>query len=315
MFRRIVVPLDGSPLAETILPHVRRLAADSSLEVLLLAVAPLPPPTQMAGRLRERAEQREEPGVYLDQIVADEEHELGRYLTEQARQLTTGGVSVRTRVCVGDPAPEIVRCAREEQADAVAMSTHGRTGLDRLLHGSVAEAVLRTASLPVLLFRPEASALMPCKDKLEAYLRDNKVPFQVQHHPVAYTAQEIAASEHIPGKMLSKVVMVVADGKLLMLALPAPYRVDLAKAGAVLRAEEVRLAREDEFAAAFPNCEVGAMPPFGNLYDLPVYVDKALAEDETIVVQAGTHTDTISLTYADFERLVSPTVAEFAQHT
>lgn len=156
---------------------------------------------------------------------------------------------------------------------------------------------------------------MNSKDKLEAYLRDSKVPFQVQHHPVAYTAQEIAASEHVPGKMLAKVVMVLADGKMVMLALPAPYRVDLAKASAILGAKEVRLAHEEEFAAAFPDCEVGAMPPFGNLYDLPVYVDKALAEDETIVFQAGTHTDTISMKYADFERLVRPTVAEFAYHT
>ncbi len=155
---------------------------------------------------------------------------------------------------------------------------------------------------------------MNCKDRLEAYLRENKVPFQVQHHPVAYTAQEIAASEHVPGKMLAKVVVVFADGKMVMLALPAPYRVDLAKAAGVLGAKAVRLAHEEEFAAAFPDCEVGAMPPFGNLYGLPVYVDKALAEDETIVFQAGTHTDTVSLKYADFQRLVKPSVAEFAHH-
>lgn len=154
---------------------------------------------------------------------------------------------------------------------------------------------------------------MTARARLEAYLRENHVPFQVQHHPVAYTAQEIAASEHIPGKMLAKVVIVFANGSMVMLALPAPFRVDFAKAAAALGVKEVRLAREEEFAAAFPDCEVGAMPPFGNLYGLPVYVDKALAEDETIVFQAGTHTDTMSLKYADFERLVRPTVVEFAQ--
>ena len=155
---------------------------------------------------------------------------------------------------------------------------------------------------------------MKCKDRLEAYLRENKVPFQVQHHAQAFTAQEIAASEHVPGKMLAKVVMVFAEGKMVMLALPATHRVDLTKAGRVLGAKDVRLAREDEFAAAFPDCEVGAMPPFGNLYDLPVYIDKALAEDETIVFNAGTHTDTISLKYTDYERLAKPTVADFAKH-
>ena len=155
---------------------------------------------------------------------------------------------------------------------------------------------------------------MNCKDKLEAYLRDSQVPFQVQHHPVAYTAQRIAASEHIPGKMVAKVVIVLADGKSVMLALPASHRVNFPKAESALGAKEVRLAREEEFAAVFPDCPVGAMPPFGNLYNLAVFVDRALQEDETIVFQAGTHTDTMSLKYADFERLVHPTVAEFADH-
>ena len=153
---------------------------------------------------------------------------------------------------------------------------------------------------------------MQGKERLETYLRESKVPFQTQHHPQAFTAQEIAASEHVPGKMLAKVVMVMSDGRLVMLALPAPDHVDLAKANATLGAKETRLAEEGEFANAFPDCEVGAMPPFGNLYDLPIYVDKSLAEDETIVFNAGTHTDTLSLKYADFERLVKPTVADLA---
>jgi Ala-tRNA(Pro) deacylase len=156
---------------------------------------------------------------------------------------------------------------------------------------------------------------MNCKDRLEGYLREDQVSFETHHHPTAFTAQEVAASEHTPGKMVVKVVMVLADGELAMLAMPAPYQADLDRVAEVLGATEVRLAHEEEFAPAFPDCEVGAMPPFGNLYGLPVYVDEALAEDETIVVQAGTHTDTIRLKYADFERLVRPTVARFAYHT
>jgi Ala-tRNA(Pro) deacylase len=150
-----------------------------------------------------------------------------------------------------------------------------------------------------------------CKNRLEEYLRENTVAFQVQHHPRAVTAQEVAAAEHVPGEMLAKTVMVLADGEMVMLALPAPYQVDLEKAGEVLGAEEVRLAEEEEFENAFPDCEVGAMPLFGNLYDLPVYVEEALAEDETIFFRAGTHTDTMSVRYADFEWLVEPTVAHF----
>ena len=152
---------------------------------------------------------------------------------------------------------------------------------------------------------------MDCKDRLEAYLREKQVPFDVRHHPRAITAQEVAASEHVPGKMLAKTVMVLADGKMVMLALPAPYQVDVDEAGKVLGAEG-RLAHEEEFENTFPDCEVGAMPPFGNLYEVPVCVEAALAEDETIVFRAGTHTDTMSVSYADFERQVEPTIAEFA---
>ncbi len=157
---------------------------------------------------------------------------------------------------------------------------------------------------------------MECRERLEEYLRENVVPFEVQHHPRAITAQEVAATEHVPGQMLAKVVMVLADGEMVMLTLPAPYQVDLEKVGKLLGAEEARLAEEEEeeFEGAFPDCEVGAMPPFGNLYDLPVYVEEALAEDETIFFRAGTHTDTMSVRYADFEQLVEPTVAEFAHH-
>jgi Ala-tRNA(Pro) deacylase len=151
-----------------------------------------------------------------------------------------------------------------------------------------------------------------CKDRLEAYLREKQVPFEVRHHPMAVTAQEVAASEHVPGKMLAKTVMVLADGKMVMLALPASYQVDMDKAGEVLGVGEVRLAHEEEFEDTFPDCEVGAMPPFGNLYEVPVCVEETLAEDETIVFRAGTHTDTMGVSYADFERLVEPAIAEFA---
>ena len=153
---------------------------------------------------------------------------------------------------------------------------------------------------------------MECRERLEDYLRGNGVPFEMQHHPKTIPAQEVAATEHIPGRMLAKVVMVVADGEMVMLSLPAPYQVDLEKVGKMLGAGEVRLADEEEFESAFPDCEVGAMPPFGNLYDLPIYVEEGLGEDETIFFRAGTHTDTMSVRYADYEQLVEPTVAEFA---
>jgi|SRR5215203_4596615 len=154
---------------------------------------------------------------------------------------------------------------------------------------------------------------MDCKQRLEDYLRENEIPYQSQHHARAITAQEVAATEHVPGKMFAKTVMVTADTEqAIMLVVPAPCHVNPEKAAAALGTREVLLAEEERFAAIFFDCEVGAMPPFGNLYDVPVFVDKTLAEDESIVFRAGTHTDTMSVSYADFERLVEPTLAEFA---
>lgn len=153
---------------------------------------------------------------------------------------------------------------------------------------------------------------MDCRDRLENHFRENGVVFEVQEHPTAFTAQRIAASEHLPGRMFAKVVMASADGDLVMLVLPAPSVVDLAKVSEVLGGRQVRMAREAEFASAFPDCEAGAMPPLGNLYDMPVYVDRQLGQNERIVFQAGTHTVTMSVSYADFGRLASPTVADLA---
>jgi Ala-tRNA(Pro) deacylase len=154
---------------------------------------------------------------------------------------------------------------------------------------------------------------MKCRERLESYLRQQQVSFDVQEHRTAFTAQEVAATEHIPGKLVAKTVVTWADGRLILLVLPASYQVDLAHVNTALGAKATRLAHETEFVDAFPDCEVGAMPPFGNLYDLPVYVDKRLTEDEVIVFPDGTHTETMSLRYADYERLVQPTIVEFAR--
>ena len=155
---------------------------------------------------------------------------------------------------------------------------------------------------------------MACLDTLAAYLRGQQVAFRIQHHPPAFTAQEVAASEHLPALMMAKVVVVIADGKPMMLVLPATYRVDMALLYEALGADKVHLADEAALLGMFPDCEVGAMPPFGHLYGMPVVVAPELAAQPRIVFQAGTHTDTMELAYADFARLVQPTVADFARH-
>ena len=147
---------------------------------------------------------------------------------------------------------------------------------------------------------------------LLGYLLQRGVPFELHEHRTAYTATEVAAAEHVPGKDFAKVVMVEADGRLVMLVLPASHRANLWRVADMMGALEVRLACEREFAGAFRDCETGAMPPFGNLYHVPVFVDRALAADERIVFQAGTHTQSMSMRYADFIRLANPGIASFA---
>jgi len=155
---------------------------------------------------------------------------------------------------------------------------------------------------------------MAGKKRLEKYLQEEGIWFATMSHPVAYTAQEVAAAQHVPGKQLAKVVLVDADGQLLMLVLPASYRVDFPKLKSVLKAKKVRLAREEEFGGTFTDCEVGAMPPFGSLYDLPVYVDSSLAEVREIVFKVGRHTTSMKVGFADYKKLVKPEIADFASH-
>jgi len=155
---------------------------------------------------------------------------------------------------------------------------------------------------------------MNCFERLQAYLDNFQVDYSVQHHAPAFTAQDVAATEHLSGMRMAKVVMAVADGELTMLVLPSSRRVDEERAADALGAKHIRLANEEEFTINFTDCADGAMPPFGNLYGVPVYVDSELAENDTITFQAGMHTRTMSLKYADYERLVDPKIVDLAVH-
>ena len=149
--------------------------------------------------------------------------------------------------------------------------------------------------------------------KLREFLDSNKVKYRTISHSPAYTAQEIAASAHIPGKELAKTVMVKLDGKLAMAVLPAPYQIDFDLLKEASGAGTVELASEEEFQDQFPNWEVGAMPPFGNLYGMEVFVAEPLTEDVAIAFNAGSHTELIELLYEDFEELVQPKIMKFAK--
>lgn len=153
--------------------------------------------------------------------------------------------------------------------------------------------------------------IMPVK-KLKDFLDTQKIKYETIVHSEAYTAQEIAASAHISGKELAKTVIVKIDGKMAMAVLPASYRVNLELLKQVVGAKIVELAGEQEFKDRFPECDIGAMPPFGNLYGMDVYVAEKLKEDEEIAFSAGSHSELLKLSYADFERLVKPKVAKFS---
>ena len=153
---------------------------------------------------------------------------------------------------------------------------------------------------------------MPVK-KLREFLDSQHIEYVAISHSPAFTAQKIAASAHIPGKELAKTVMIKIAGKMAMAVLPASYRVDFDLLRKASGAGEAELADEQEFKYSFPECELGAMPPFGNLYEMDVYVAESLAEDEEIAFNAGSHTELISMKYADFERLVKPTVVKFSR--
>jgi Ala-tRNA(Pro) deacylase len=148
--------------------------------------------------------------------------------------------------------------------------------------------------------------------KLKEFLDQNRVKYVSLRHSTAYTAQEIAASAHVKGRNMAKTVVVKLGGKLALAVLPAKYHVSLEKLKAAAGAGSAELATEEEFIKSFPGCETGAMPPFGNLYGLPVYVDEALTRDEQIDFNACSHTELLQMAYADFERLVKPKVASFS---
>ena len=154
---------------------------------------------------------------------------------------------------------------------------------------------------------------MPMLNALREALETNHIPYLLQTHPRTYSSQATAAVQHVPGREMAKVVMVKKDGRPIMTVLPASHQVNLTRLKESLGGE-VELEREQEFRRLFPHCETGAEPPFGHLFGLDVWVDTALAEDEEIVCNAGTHYQTVRLRYADFAWLVRPHLATFAEH-
>ncbi|HET6407682.1 MAG TPA: YbaK/EbsC family protein [Chthoniobacteraceae bacterium] len=152
---------------------------------------------------------------------------------------------------------------------------------------------------------------MSIPNRLLEFLNERRVPYQLFVHPKRFTAQELAEIEGVPGSQHAKVVMMKSDGMHRMAVLPSDCMVDLDKLERTTGIDW-RIEDEDEFTELFPDCETGAMPPFGELYDLPMYLDQSLAKNENIVFEAGTHSDAIKMTYRDYEAVAHPEIADFA---
>jgi Ala-tRNA(Pro) deacylase len=154
---------------------------------------------------------------------------------------------------------------------------------------------------------------MPLFERLRSFLDSNRAQYTVTAHLKAFTAREVAAAEHLPPREVAKTVVIFGDGAYYMIVLPASKLVDLHDARPILGFSQLRLATEDELGKLFPDCELGAMPPIGALYHLPVYLDNSLMSQETIAFNAGTHSDVVHMPVAEFRRLTSPTIVSLVR--
>lgn len=148
-------------------------------------------------------------------------------------------------------------------------------------------------------------------EHIKGFLDSNHIHYEVITHPAAFTAQEVAQAAHISGAQLAKTVIVKIDGKMAMAVLPANQKVVLQDLRDITGVHDIQIAAETEFAHLFPGCEIGAMPPFGNLYGMEVYVSPEIAERDEILFNAGTHRDLIKMSFQDFENLVRPKILSF----
>ena len=148
---------------------------------------------------------------------------------------------------------------------------------------------------------------------LQSFLDDMQVAYRVSHHPTAYTAQDLAMAEHVSGKKVIKPVIVKADEEFVMCALPACYKVDLDELKDQLQVSDVELAHEDKLRELFPDCELGAEPPIGRLYGMTTLIDESLIRDDHVTFQAGTHTDAVTMSLADYRRVAQPELAHFGR--
>ena len=152
------------------------------------------------------------------------------------------------------------------------------------------------------------------RESLQSYLDQMGVHYRVSHHDTAYTASRLAEKEHVPGRKVIKPVVVKADNQFVMCVLPASHRIDMDALRTQLETDRVELAEERKLAELFPDCELGAEPPIGRLYGMTTLMDESVIADDHVTFQAGTHTDAVTMTLADYRKVAQPEVAYFGRH-
>jgi Ala-tRNA(Pro) deacylase len=298
VFRRILVAVDESEQAAWAATLTGRLAAAIGARVMLVHVVVPANSAVVAGT---------EVGAIYEPLTT--RRLAGERLLERLSEALPVLLRVQVTICDGDAATQVVQVARDWGADLIVIGTHARGRIANFLLGSTAEGVVRRASCPVMTISYDPLTMRKVKD----YLDSHDVHYLSIAHSRSITARETASVAHVPPTEFAKVTLVRIDGNPSMVVLPATSKVDLEAVGDFVGAERVELAKEEEFRGLFPDCEPGAMPPFGNLYGMPVYVDGSLGESEYVTFNAGTHTELLRMRYEDFERMVRPRIADLCR--
>ena len=293
-FARILVAVDESEPAKSAIDLAAELAARTQASVRLIHVID--------------SAQNWTPEFVLSGHVSFEQlRSEGQWLLRRAQKRLGGSIRSKYELLIGSPIETIVADAKQWNADVIVIGTHGRGRLGTLLIGSTAQGVVQTADCPVLVVGPHTT------NRVKAYLKDQHVTFTAIPHRIEFTAARTANTAHVPATEFAKTLLVKLDGQHALAVVSADRRLDLELLRRSAGADKSELASEEEVAAFFPRCQVGAMPPLGHLYGLDVYVDRRLAHQRLIVFNSGTHDEAIVMPYAEFEKLSRIQIVEIAK--
>jgi Ala-tRNA(Pro) deacylase len=293
-FARILVAVDESEPAKSAIDLAADLAARTGAKVRLIHVV-------------DTTQNWSPEFVLSGQVAFELFRSEGYWLLYRAQKRLGKKIHSKYELLVGNPIELIVADARQWNSDVIVIGTHGRGRLGTLLIGSTAQGVVQKADCPVLVVGPHTL------NRVKAFLKDQHVTFTTIPHRIEFTAARTANTAHVPPSQFAKALLVKLDGQYALAVVSADRRLDLELLRRSAGVGEAKLASEEEVAAFFPKCEVGAMPPLGHLYGLDVFVDLPLSHQEQIVFNGGTHGEAIAMSYREFEKLSRTQIVEIGK--